>query len=395
MGLFDFLKKVLEKKIETSKTEKEKIAFSEIGNWIERKRKEIEIREKEVLTLIQDKIHVFANEFKEKINIAKVVDIESKKVEDKIRFVVDEGRKKYIESAGGFIANLESLEKCRLEKFIEEINKIFLDFNKSSHMSYERATILIGKEMADVKKSLKVFSGDLIKIFGENKEIIDSSNIISYVKLKLNQFDEIKKDFERMEQIMISLDRKITEKEEENKNIIGEIEKIKKSEDYTKNLERLEKIKLFEEELEKELLNLKQLINFKELANFFHIFEEEISIVKAHREDFQTRFRKDNGESIVKLLNEAKLNNETISEKIRQINNKEKEIAKNKQEIKKDEIEGLYSKIAKIILDIGNLKNEKNREEKRHEKLKTSKEEMIREIKEDLGKLGEVEVVDF
>ena len=333
MGLFDFLKKVLEKKIETSKTEKEKIAFSEIGNWIERKRKEIEIREKEVLVLIQDRINVFANEFKEKINIAKVVDIESKKVEDKIRFVVDEGRKKYIESAGGFIANLESLEKCRLEKFIEEINKIFLDFDKSSHMSYERATILIGKEMADVKKSLKVFSGDLIKIFGENKEIIDSSNIISYVKLKLNQFDEIKKDFERMEQIMISLDRKITEKEEENKNIIGEIEKIKKSEDYTKNLERLEKIKLFEEELEKELLNLKQLINFKELANFFHIFEEEISIVKAHREDFQTRFRKDNGESIVKLLNEAKLNNEKISEKIRQINNKEKEIAKNKQEI--------------------------------------------------------------
>ncbi|MBA7634758.1 hypothetical protein ES703_42348 [subsurface metagenome] len=165
MGLFDFLRKVIEKKIETSKTEKEKIAFSEIENWIERKRNEIGIREKEVLVLIQDRINIFAKAFKEKINIVKVVDVESKKVEDKFKFVVNEGRKKYIESADDFIDNLENLEKDRLEKLIEEINKIFLDFNKNSHKSYERTTILIGKEMADIKKSLKVFSGDLIKIF--------------------------------------------------------------------------------------------------------------------------------------------------------------------------------------------------------------------------------------
>ncbi len=388
MGFFDFLKKIIEKKIETSKIEKEKIAFSEIGNWTERKQKEIEIREKEVLVLIQDRINVFADEFKEKINIVKTVEVDSKKVEDRIKFIVNEGRKKYIESANDFIDNLESLEKGRLEKFIEEINRIFLNFNKTSHMSYERATILIGKEMADIKKSLKVFSGDLIKIFEVNKDITDSSRTVSHIKLKLKQVDEIGKYFEKVGEIIISLDGKITEKEEENKKILEKIEKIKKSEDYIKNLERQEKIKLFEGELEKELLSLKQLIDFKALANFFHIFGEEMSIVKIHREDFQTSFRKDDGESIVRLLNEAKLNNETISKKISQINNKKEEIEKNKQEIKKDETQGLYSETTKIILDIGNLKNEKEREEKRHEKLKTNREEMIREIKEDAGKLG-------
>ena len=344
--------------------------------------------------MIQDRINFFANEFKEKINIVKVVDVESKKVEDKIKSVVDEGRKKYIESANDFINNLEGLEKGGFGKFTEEINKVFLDFNKSSHMSYERTTILIGKEMADIKKSLEVFSGDLIKIFEGNKDITDSSKIISYIKLKLEQVDEIEKDFERIGETIISLDKKKIEKEQENKKILEKIEEIKKSEDYIKNLERQEKIKLSEEELEKELFSLKQLIDFKGLANFFHIFGEEMSIIKVYRENFQTRFRKDDGESIVKLLNEAKLNNETISKKISQINNNEKEIAKNKQEIKKDGIEELYSETTKIILEIGSLKNEKEREEKRREKLKVRKKEFAEEVKEELGGLGgEVEVI--
>ncbi len=392
MRLFDFLRKKIGKKIETSKIEKEKIAFSEIGNWIEGKRKEIEIREKGVLVLVQDRINVFADEFKEKINIVKIVDVESKKVEDKIKFIVNEGRKKYIESANYFIDNLGGLEKGGLGKFIKEINKIFLDFNKNSHMSYERTTILIGKEMADIKKSLEVFSGDLIKIFEENKDITDSSKIISGIKLKLEQVDEIGKDFERIGETIISLDKKRSEKEEENKKILEKIEEIKKSEDYIKNLERQEKIKLSEEGLEKELLNLKQLIDFKGLANFFHIFGEEMSIIKVHREDFQTRFRKDDGESILRLLNEAKLNNETISKKISQINDNEKETARNKQEIKKDETGELHSEIAKTILEIGNLRNEKEREEKRREKLKVRKGELVEEVKRDLkGLEGEIE----
>ncbi|MBA7634759.1 hypothetical protein ES703_42349 [subsurface metagenome] len=171
----------------------------------------------------------------------------------------------------------------------------------------------------------------------------------------MKKIDEIEKDLEMVGETIISLYGKITEKKEENKKILEKIEKIKKSEDYIKNLERQEKIKLFEEELEKELLSLKQLIDFKALANFFHIFEEEMSIVKAHKENFQTRFRKDDGKSIIRLLNEAKLNNEAISEKINQINNKKEEIAKNKQEIKKDETGELYSETSKIILEVGNL----------------------------------------
>jgi len=387
MGLFDFFKKLIEPEVDEPEVEKEKIVFSEVGNWTERKSAEVELREKEIFDLVQEKIRIFAREISEKIDIVEKVDVELKKGDDKIKFIVNGGRKKYIEFVEDFIVKLENLKKEKLEKFIDNINKVFSDFHKSSHMSYERATILIGKEMADVKEILKVFSKDLIKIFDENKHVVNLSKTVSFIKLKLNHLDS-KEIIGKDNETIISLDKKIKEISDEKDEILVKIEKIKKSEDYIKNLERQKQIKTFGEELEKDLLGLKQFIDFKALADFFHIFEEQMNIVKDHKENFQTSFRKDEGESIVRLLDESKLNNETISEKIRQINNKKEEIIKNEKKIKKDETEELYSKITNIILEIGSLNNEKIREEKVNEKLKTNREEAIIEIKDELEKEG-------
>ena len=70
MGIFDFLKKIFEdEKVE--ETKKEKINFSEIGNCIENKRKEIEIKEKKVFILIKNRINILGIEVKEKIGLLK------------------------------------------------------------------------------------------------------------------------------------------------------------------------------------------------------------------------------------------------------------------------------------------------------------------------------------
>jgi hypothetical protein len=388
MGLFDFFKKIIKKNIEEPKVEQEKIAFFEIGDWIERKGNEIEIREKEIVVLVQGKIKVFENELREKIKVVENFDVESKKVEDQIKFIVNEGRKKYIESLKDFVEKLEKLEIENLEKFIDVVNKIFLDFNKSSHMSYERTTVLIGKEMKEIKESLKLFSRNLIKVFDENKEIVDSSKTISLIKLKSNYVTKSESILEKINETVNDLDEKIIEEEEKEKNILEEIEIIKESDEYKENLERREKIKLSDEELKKDLLSLKQLIDFKGLANFFHIFKDQMNIVKAHRENFQTSFRKDDGESITNLLDKSNLNNETISGKIKEVNDKKEEMIKLKQEIKKDKTEELSSEKTKTILEIENLKNEKIREEKRYAKLKEGKENLVKEVKEKIKEMG-------
>ncbi len=393
MGLFNFFKKITKKRIEESKIPQEKITFSKVGDWIDKEGEKVEIGEKEIFVLIQKKIDDFTKEVEEKINILKGVDIKQKKVEDRIESIVNEGRKKYIESLKNFIKDLEGLKKVELDKFIKDINKVFLDFNKNSYKSYERTTILIGKETADLKNTLKTFSRDLVKLFDENRNIVDSFNKISLIKLNLKQIGEIEKTFKAIDEKTIFLENGINEKEKEKKEILEKIEKIKKSEDYLKNLEIQERIKLIENEFEKDLLNLKQFIDFKSLANFFHIFKEQMNIVKAHRDDFQTIFKKDDGESIIDLLNESKLNNETILEKLRQIKNKKREIIENKQYIKKDETEKLSSDILKLIQGINDIKDKKTIGEKRYRKIKVNRKELIDIVRDSMGKMNvEVEI---
>ena len=267
MGIFDFLKRIITDK-KSEETGKEKIAFSDIENWIENKTKEIRIKEEKIFTLIKERINVFANEIKEKINTLKNFDINSKKEEDKIKSITEEGRKKYIEFVELFIKNLDNLQQDKLEKLISNVNKIFSDFNKTSRMSYERATILIGKEMESIRDEIKVFSKDLIKVFDENEIIVNSSKVVSLIKIKLKQFEETEKDFKTVNETMISLAKKITDKEEENKKILEEIEEIKKSPDYLEYLERLKKLKFIEEDLEKDFISLRQIIDFKSLGSF-------------------------------------------------------------------------------------------------------------------------------
>lgn len=391
MGIFDFLRKLARGR-KAEESEKEKVALSDLGTWTEKKLENLKTQEKATLIFIQKKVEFLADELKEKINAAKSFDINVKKEEDRIKSAVEEGRKKYLESVEYLIGNLNNLKKEKLEKAIADADRIFSDFNKRSSRSYERATILIGKEMGEIRESLKAFSKSLIKIFDENKGLVESSRLVFLIKLKLSQFEKIEQELQKIDREIISLNNEITEKEKESREILAEIEAIKKSPEYLEKQERQEKIKLFKNELEKDIPDLRQLIDFKALGNFYHIFEDKIQIVKAHRDDFQTNFQKDNGNGIIGLLEVAKLNSKNISDKLNQIHKKKEEILKLETELEneknKDKTNELYSISTKTILEISDLKNKKSREEKRLKKLKADKEKIISELKESLEKLG-------
>ncbi|MDO8622927.1 MAG: hypothetical protein Q7R52_01670 [archaeon] len=389
MGIFDFLKKIFKENKELEKDEKEKIEFSEIENWIEKKEKEIETREKEIFVSIKEKVKVLDIELKEKISDLEKIDINSKKEEEKAKAVTEEGKRKYIELVDSFMEKLNNLQEDKLERVIGNINKIFLEFTKSSHMSYERATVLIGKEMGNIKERIKSFSKELTNIFDENKDIPESSKLISIVKLRLKDLEETKRDINQINKVIADFEEKKTKKEEENKKISEEIEKIRKSPIYLEHLKKLGEIKSLEEKLEKDILSLRQLIDFKSLASFYHSFEKEMKILNSYRDNFLENFQKDEA-SILNLLNESKLNTNEISDKIEEINKKRDEITKNESEIgkNKDKTYELQSETAKITSEINNLRNSKSKEEKRHEKLNITKESLIKEITEEFAKLG-------
>lgn len=389
MGIINFLKKIAGMSgVEELDRETEKVAFDNIRNLIENKIKKIEDKENEIFVLIKNKISVIIKELDEKVKVLENIDIESIKSEDRIKLIVKGNLNNYINYVKSLTENLYNLKEESFEKFIVMLNEIFLDFNKKSHMSYQKVTFLIGNEIAVIKDSIINFSKYLGKVFKENKDIIDSSKIIHSIKLKLEEIDEIKENIREVDEKNKSLDREIKNIKETNKRVLEEIEKIKEDDSYIENLKKQEEIKLKREELEKEIFKLREMIDFKALGNIFHVSKEKINIIKAHKENFQTIFQKDDGVNILSLLDEAKLNNETISSKIKQINDKKEEIIKNKATIKKDETEDLLAEIEKIKLKIENLNNEKAKELKRCEKFKLNEKNIINSIKQELVKIN-------
>lgn len=295
-------------------------------------------------------------------------------------------REKYIESVENLIEKLNSIEEPKLKKFIEQVNKIYLDFNKSSFKNYERVTFLIGKEAANIRKSLEVFSRELVKIYEENKLMIDSFENFFRIKEKLNEINLIDKSLEDIKKS--SLDKKIKENEEENKNLKQSLEEIKKSPAYLDNLSKEKEIESLREEIKKNIMELKKLIDFKALANIFHI-SEQMKTVKNFKGDFQTNFKKDKGETIINLLDEANLNNDAIKEKINLIRTKIEKVENYEPE---DLTQEVSLKIKKIDSEIDDLKKEKEKEEKIEDKFKTNKKELISVLKEELNKIN-VEVI--
>ena len=387
MGIFDLFKKLIKEK-EREEIVIEKLAFSDIEDWVRNKMEENEVKEKEVINSVKKKINSFDGQLKEKKDVLENFDVESKKVEDRLKSVVNESRKKYIESLEIFMGNLNNIEKEKLEEFISYVNKVFLDFNKKSYVHYEKTTILIGKEMGGIRDSLKTFSKELVKIFDENKNIVDLSRSLAFIKLKLNQINQIDKVLEEIKEEIASLGKKTIDKKEEEEKLLEGIEETKKSPSYLDYLNRQEKIKFLEEEIKKDIQSLRQLIDFKALANFYHIFGNEMNIIKEHKENFEESFRKDNGLRILNLLEKSKLNNNKISEKTEYIRTKKEELKENKQKIRGDETQHLNSEKTKINKEVEELNEEKEKEEKRHEKLKISKEEATDILKQEVSKLN-------
>lgn len=387
MGIFDLFKKLVKEKI-SEEIVVEKLAFSDLEDWIKNKIKENELKEKEIIDSVKEKRDLFNEQLKEKKSVLENFDVESKKAEDRLKSVVNESRQKYIESLETFMRDLNNIEKEKLEEFISYVNKVFLDFNKKSHVNYEKTTILIGKEMGSIRDSLRSFSRELVKIFDENKNVVELSKSLAFIKLKLNQINQIDKVLEEIKEARALLGKKTIDKKEEEEKLLEGIEETKKSPSYLDYLNKQEKINFLREEIEKDIQNLRQLIDFKALANFYHIFWNEMNTIKEHKENFEESFKKDNGLKILNLLENSKLNSNEILEKIEHIRARKEELKKNKQEIKGDEAQNLNSEKTKINKEIGELNTEKAKEEKRYEKLKISKEKSISVLKQEMSKLN-------
>ncbi|MBU0958547.1 MAG: hypothetical protein KKB31_01250 [Nanoarchaeota archaeon] len=382
MGFLDILKKAFG----TNKTpiveEPEKIEFTSLPERLEDKEKENKKKESSVFYQIEDKVKESTKEINEKLEILKAYNLGSKKAEDKFKAMAENGRERYIETLEEFIDKLNSLEEKSFEQLVKNTSKIFSDFEKKSYTSYERATVLIGKEMAAIKEITVGLSKYFKKIFEDNKEIPYSRKTIAFISSRLEEIEEIDKDYKEINRDLEQLDYKLEELKEKSKKKLEEIARIKTTEGYLDNLKQKQKTNTLFEEIEREIYGLKSLIDFKALSSFFHEFENDMVLVKSYKDNFQETFQEDYGKALLRLLDDSKKNTQEMTNKINLIREKKEEADKIKSTIKSDATEPLSLKIAEMNTEIESLNEEKEKNIRAKEKLDSKKKELIDSIKE-------------
>ncbi len=364
MGLIRFLGGIIgKKKIQKNKdSDLKEVSFDELKNQIEEKELELNIRERGIISSIKNLFSETLNELADKITILEEIDINSKKAETKLKLIVKENLIQYVSNIRELTKKLSNLQEKSLEELIEKYNRIFLDFDKRSYSNYEKATILIGREIAEVKEIIRKRYNSLKDIFEKNQNIIFSLNLISILKNSLKDTNKLEVFVSELNSKIELLNKKAKEIQEKNTKLLLKIEETKKSKNYLENLKKKKEIESLRKELEREIYLLKDKIDFKALGREFHTDGDKMESIRYCKENFlkcfgnETEFKK-----IINLISEAKLSNEEISKEITSLKNKKAEISKIENTLKKDPAEDLLSEIEKnnSEIEVVNIEKEK------------------------------------
>jgi len=393
MGIFDFLRKKIEElKSENQEVKeqepeiKQEMIFNEIGEWIINKKKENIRKEEGIIREIVFLISELTNELTEENEELKKVDLNNRKEEQKIKNIVLENLSNYSFHVEKLINDLEMSEKKDLQKLINDINKIFQEFKQKSNMSFQKATFLVGRELEKVKESIRNFFTGVKEIEEKNKDIFQTSGIISLIEKRLEEIKKLENSDIEINREEKGIEKRILKSETEEKDIEENIKKIKNSEEYILWEKRRQEANLKKKEIEKEIFDVKNMIDWKNLSNIFHTNEKKMAVIKEYEYHFSQIFEKEGEDRIIELLKEANAETQKISEKINHIRKKTKEV----HEVldSKDRLSEHASEIMSIRSDIKNLSIEKEKVVKRIQRVDENIIEIKKSVSEELKKLG-------
>jgi hypothetical protein len=371
---------------EEKKEEIKKINFEELENLIRDKKEQLENEEKSILELINNRVLQCVQEIKEEINVLEAVDLNKRKEKEKIKLIVEENLKNYILYLKNVVEDLGNLDKRNPEGLRKRIDQILFEFEKKSFKSYERATILVGKEMAATKNTIKSFFREIENLVGSDKTLIEKSESIKNIKENKNKIENMKSALLENEVKIKDLKHKINGLLEDKKNTEENVEKIKFTDRYKNFLKSAEEKNNKLADLDKEKQKAKELIDFKFLAKNFHTDEKKMKIIKENRDNFNYTFWKDEGKNILALLNGSNINTENLSNKIKDILNEQEKIEG--VLVDEDPIKVHKKKLEDINSDLKELENKNLELNGKNEKLENNVEKMIDSLNQDLKKLN-------
>lgn len=377
MGFFKFLRK-REKEIK----ENREVLFGNLNSWIENKNLEVEKDKSVFLELMKNRLSDLVDNLKQCIENLEKVNWEKIKEKERIKLIVKENLESYLLRLKKVVYDLENLEF--FDGMKEKLTLIFSNFDKRAGINYQKSNILIGKELAEVNENVRNFFGDINKIQNDNSKLIESIETISNIKEKLRKFKESEKVILDINDEIKFVRKEVDILNNKIKDYEIKIEEMKKSEKYFEWLGKKEKLNESKENLRCKLNNFKNAVDFKVLARIWHENELEMGIVKKYKQNFQEAFQKDKGVVFQKLINSLE-NKEFLIEELSEIMVLEKNIKEIKLE--KDLTLEFEEKIEKLRNGILSINSRKLIEQRRVEKLGSTKNDFVEDIKVELRKI--------
>jgi len=375
MSFLDFFRR---KKPEQPKP----ISEEKIPEHIEKLQKELSEKSHLIEEEIEKNKSTLISNLKNKILSLDSIKVEEKREHEKIKSIVKENLQSYILQLKLLIDNLEKTKEDSPSKKLEKIDVHLRRFQKHSFKNYERATILIGKEMLETKEAIISFSQEVNKIYSENQDSIKKLEEI--LKLK-----ELEKNTASIKKITNEIQRKIKDFEEE-KNLLQEqkekseniLAKFKESDEYKKFLLKKSQSEFQLSQLKASSQKIKDEINLKSLQKQFYEIEEKKEIIKKYKDNFLQTLSQDDEMLLLKILPQ---DSPSVNEIIFLKENYDKLIKENLSDPSIDYQSQLKQMSEKILSINEAIQQEKKKSEKFEEKISHIKNQ-IREQQETILK---------
>jgi predicted component of type VI protein secretion system len=113
MGFWDLFRK------KKQEPEPEKVKFSELGSWLKKERSSVQDKEKQFLEQVKANLSQLLNELEREKQVLENFDLDSKKAEERYKFIVQENLSYYL----GHLSKLMSkLNEIKEDVNVEKIN---------------------------------------------------------------------------------------------------------------------------------------------------------------------------------------------------------------------------------------------------------------------------------
>lgn len=332
---------------------------------------------------IRNRVFSLAEELKSSIQKLKRINLEEKRENEKIKHIVKENLNFYITYLEKLISEIENLD---IDKdYIKSLTSRFDSFNKNSKNSFEKATILIGKELEEAKSSVRNFTSSFNSLLLDNKEIFERQKKLSKLKEEIRKFEQEKNVEEEIKDNLAKFGKKVQEQEKNRKDTNDKLETLKKSEEYNKFTEDNKNKEKEKISLDNQIMAIKKEINLKNLARHFHSDKKASSLVQSYLEDFKLSLEQDESLSIIKLIKE--IAPEFKTEELEEIRRKTEELKEKETEIEK-KIKETESELKKTESELEYVESELEKENEKEKRFKEKIEEMKEEIKAKASELS-------